>query len=637
MAYVTNLTQRQQQILSLVQSGLSNKEVARRLDISEGTVKQHLVLIYKQLKVSNRTQAAQLDHLAAPGETPINKSKPSSHYVSSLQPVSFATVHMDSMEQLLHRLGSQGYDQFHRILRTWCERAAQRYEGVVQTFPGGVIILFGIPRIREDDAERATCAAQWVRQGLSHSLMKGIHLEELPVRICVVTGKVATFFDGLRTSVLGEVLTNPCQGERCPGALAPRPCISKNTRQALAFLHQRHGSLWPFPHCDSAIQHEASDILENTQPRFVGRQNELLEVASRIQAASEGHSRALILLGEAGFGKSALMNHVQKIVCDTPHWLIGRCRSVAREIPFYPFLAMLDNLAGTTNPSGHNSLTTRWASWIYSLPLPLRQQVSNWISALEKINEQTDHATMVTLTLEMLIQLIDQLPQGAVIFIDNLQWADPFSRQLIPRLIHHFNDTTTLVLAAGRRSELRQIHTLPGVDTLSLRRFSQKEMEKLLQSMGTGRCMQEERVQQLASWCGGVPLFAVETAKRCLNHEFADQGQNLCENNLLPDSLLGLVLERLDAAGVDWRLVRAVAAREKTMMNDLLAMGLHPDEFTTRESLDRLLRLGVLMEEGNTGKIKIKFANQVVRAAVWQTLPQGDRHTPETASPPLAG
>jgi len=55
----TDLTPRQQQILSLIQKGKVNKEVARELGIEEGTVKQHVVAIFKKLDVHNRTMAIQ--------------------------------------------------------------------------------------------------------------------------------------------------------------------------------------------------------------------------------------------------------------------------------------------------------------------------------------------------------------------------------------------------------------------------------------------------------------------------------------------------------------------------------------------------------------------------------------------------
>ncbi len=52
------LSHRQREILQLVVEGLSNAEIARRLYLSESTVKQHLRAAYKLLGVSNRTEAA---------------------------------------------------------------------------------------------------------------------------------------------------------------------------------------------------------------------------------------------------------------------------------------------------------------------------------------------------------------------------------------------------------------------------------------------------------------------------------------------------------------------------------------------------------------------------------------------------
>ena len=52
------LTEREQQVLTCVGEGLSNKEIARTLDMAEGTVKVHIKTILKKLAANNRTQAA---------------------------------------------------------------------------------------------------------------------------------------------------------------------------------------------------------------------------------------------------------------------------------------------------------------------------------------------------------------------------------------------------------------------------------------------------------------------------------------------------------------------------------------------------------------------------------------------------
>ena len=63
----TALTERERQIMHLICEGLSNKEVGRRLNLSEGTIKVHLHHIYQKLAIHNRSALAALAARAEPG------------------------------------------------------------------------------------------------------------------------------------------------------------------------------------------------------------------------------------------------------------------------------------------------------------------------------------------------------------------------------------------------------------------------------------------------------------------------------------------------------------------------------------------------------------------------------------------
>jgi DNA-binding NarL/FixJ family response regulator len=56
------LTPREQEVLQLLAEGLPNKLIARRLEISEKTVKAHLTSIFQRIGVTDRTQAALWAH-----------------------------------------------------------------------------------------------------------------------------------------------------------------------------------------------------------------------------------------------------------------------------------------------------------------------------------------------------------------------------------------------------------------------------------------------------------------------------------------------------------------------------------------------------------------------------------------------
>ncbi len=68
-----DLTRREREVLALVGEGLPNKRIARRLEISEKTVKAHLTRVFERIGVSDRTQAAlwaQRHGLTPPADDP---------------------------------------------------------------------------------------------------------------------------------------------------------------------------------------------------------------------------------------------------------------------------------------------------------------------------------------------------------------------------------------------------------------------------------------------------------------------------------------------------------------------------------------------------------------------------------------
>lgn len=64
---VDALTPRQRDVLELIVQGKSNKEIARQLDLGEGTVKIHLAALFRNLGVRNRAAAAVAGARLLPG------------------------------------------------------------------------------------------------------------------------------------------------------------------------------------------------------------------------------------------------------------------------------------------------------------------------------------------------------------------------------------------------------------------------------------------------------------------------------------------------------------------------------------------------------------------------------------------
>jgi len=70
------LSQREEQVLHLLARGLSNRDLARTLKLSEHTVKNHLFRIFDKLGVSNRMEAVLCAMSRHPEATPVEKTGP---------------------------------------------------------------------------------------------------------------------------------------------------------------------------------------------------------------------------------------------------------------------------------------------------------------------------------------------------------------------------------------------------------------------------------------------------------------------------------------------------------------------------------------------------------------------------------
>jgi DNA-binding NarL/FixJ family response regulator len=68
-AAVEDLSPREREILEFVAQGFPNKEIARRIGVSDGTVRWHLRHVYHKLHVRSRTEAALKFHSAGPRTT----------------------------------------------------------------------------------------------------------------------------------------------------------------------------------------------------------------------------------------------------------------------------------------------------------------------------------------------------------------------------------------------------------------------------------------------------------------------------------------------------------------------------------------------------------------------------------------
>src|SRR5215470_1891788 len=225
--------------------------------------------------------------------------------------------------------------------------AVTRFGGHVVKYLGdGVLALFGYPRAHEDDAERA------VRAGLAIiEEVRGVSADPLSVRVGLHTG--ATVIGrgaGDTLDVFGE----------SPNIAARVQALAEHDQVLMtAATHRLVSGLFIV---EEKGEHALKGVREpvtlyravrpsgvrgrlalaGTLTPFVGRERELELLLERWEMAREGDGQVVSITGEAGIGKSRLVQQFRNAISATPHtWVERNGSPLFTATPFHPIAEML--------------------------------------------------------------------------------------------------------------------------------------------------------------------------------------------------------------------------------------------------------------------------------------------------------
>ena len=225
-----SLTMRQRQVVELVAHGMSNKEIASELNISEGTVKQHIFAIFRILNVTSRAKLALIGQRLSPQLEVARKNavavpKKSMQYswrlISALA-VNIPELPMADPQQIVER------NQQLMHLRHCIERMVLALDGSSMPMPdGGVLVWFGHPTAHIDDPQRASILAQGIRKQMTADLGLGLGIATVAEVVPSDSGQLisAVAFQkalklGEKSSELGLSLANALTQRLCKSSVS---------------------------------------------------------------------------------------------------------------------------------------------------------------------------------------------------------------------------------------------------------------------------------------------------------------------------------------------------------------------------------------------------------------------------------
>ncbi|NEK58856.1 AAA family ATPase [Geodermatophilus sabuli] len=330
-------------------------------------------------------------------------------------------------------------------------------------------------------------------------------------------------------------------------------------------------------------------------PAFVGRTAELAQLTAGIAAAAAGRGGLFLLSGPAGIGKTRT---VEEAVADAPAVAWGRCVDDPGAPPLWPWRRVARALPG------------------------VRAAVAEALSGIDLAREgsadpEAARFALVTTATEALLDAAE--PDGVVVVLEDLHWADETSLRLLRHLAGELQRSRLLVVgtyrdpaggAEGRPLDrtLPDLLRWPTTRALALAPLTEEDVRAYLPDAP----LEAVRVAHRRS--GGNPLYLRAVARTPASGD-GDGGTEL--RHLVRTTLTALspaVLDLLDTA--------AVLGEEVDAGRLALVTGRPPDE--VRDGLDAAVRAGVLTAVPDTPGRR-RFAHAVVRDAIYGDLSPSTR------------
>jgi DNA-binding CsgD family transcriptional regulator/tetratricopeptide (TPR) repeat protein len=349
---------------------------------------------------------------------------------------------------------------------------------------------------------------------------------------------------------------------------------------------------------------------------LIGREDELARLDSVLGRARDGEARAVLVAGDAGVGKTRLLDEVAGHAARSGMTvLVGHCVDLGDVgLPYLPFTEVLGALAGDE----------RFAGTLAAHPVVDRLLGGG----TEAVRDTGGRLRLFEGIAGLLADLADIAP--LLLVLEDLHWADQSSRDLLRFLLSRGvlqrsaggAPTRRLALLASYRADdlhrrhplrplLAELVRLPSVERLELRPMADAEVARLVRALGDA-AVPDTTVRRIVERAEGNAFYAEEL--------LAAAGT---EAGGVPSGLADVLLLRFEQlSDTAQQVVRTAAVAGRRVEHDLLrdAVGIPEDELESalREALGRQL---LVPGAGDT----YAFRHALAREAVYADLLPGER------------
>ena len=415
------------------------------------------------------------------------------------------------------RLDSEALREVLALYFSAMKPVLEGHGGMIEKYIGDAIMaVFGLPRMHEDDAQRAVRAAARMREALAELNVTlraefGVTLEN---RTGVNTGEVVTGDTGasqrLATGDTVNVAARLEQAAPAGGVLIGESTyrlVRDTVEVVLVEPLMLKGKPEPVPAYRLLSVTQGATSTRPADLPLVGRAREIAALDAEFRRSVAGpECRLVTLLGEAGVGKSRLIEEFVRSIADEAVVLQSRCLSYGDGITYWPLAEVFRQAAGIVPEDGEEDARAKLAS-------RFGEELADATSRIESImglsEQQYGKDELFWAVRAVLQELVRRRP--LVVVFDDIHWAEPTFLDFIEQILDASLGVPLLLVCAARH-ELHEDR--PGfaagrraASQVELGELSQQEIGLVMRSLLGEGSLPGPLGRRILRLAGGNPLF----------------------------------------------------------------------------------------------------------------------------------
>jgi class 3 adenylate cyclase/tetratricopeptide (TPR) repeat protein len=513
-----------------------------------------------------------------------------------------------------------------------------KHGGAINQFVGdGILAVFGFPEPDEEGVRRAVEAAlelhalaptiAWSSPpppGFNLLLHSGIHAGLVFVNEGgdPLHGRYELTGDAVNTAA--RLCSAAGRNEILVSATSLRGAESFFETEAIAPLHLK-GKQKPVPayrilgRSSVATRFEARSRLGLTP--FVGRGAELVRLDAALAQAAAARGNALCIEGDAGIGKTRLLEEFQrKVRASTIRIFKGSCENYGGVAPLQPFLQIARELLSVPNDGDLRRASLAVERGLSALDEALLVHLPAFLHLLALApwpRGETDRLQLAAVTALLDLVLAVGRQQTVVLVIDDWQWVDDASKQVLGRLVRSIHDQRVLIVL-GTRSIGRDDPVLGSLPRVELTPFTEVESLRAVHAL-VNAPLKDWIALGMHRRSGGNPLFLEELCRSLLPE---DESAEELEEVAIPSTVHSLIhtrVARLEPAQAE--LLRAASIVGNESSSEILQALVRVDAFD--DVVGDLIAAGLLRAGDTPGSVR--FQHGITREVVYESVRVRDR------------